>query len=45
MFNRGDIVDLLVKQGASIQVKNASGETPFDLAPPALQFKMRQYSK
>jgi len=42
MFNRLDLVLLLVKHGADISTKNPAGETAIDLAPPALQHKMRQ---
>jgi len=45
MFNRGDIVDLLVQHGGNLRAANASGETAIDLAPPSLQYKMRQYVK
>jgi len=41
MFNRFDLVELLVKNGASIHEKNATGETALDVAPPSLQHKMR----
>jgi len=42
MFNRIDLVQLLVKHGADVNTKNPAGETAIDLAPPALQHKMRQ---
>ena len=42
MFNRYDIVELLAKHGADLWVKNPSKETPIDLAPPALQKKMKE---
>jgi len=41
MFNRLDIVLLLVKAGANIHAKNKTSETAIDLAPPALQNKMK----
>jgi hypothetical protein len=42
MFNRYDLVELLAKHGADLWVQNPSRETPVDLAPPALQRKMRE---
>jgi len=41
MFNRLDLILLLVKAGADINVKNPSGETAIDIAPPALAHKMK----
>jgi len=42
MFNRLDLVLLLVKNGADVNTKNPAGETAIDLAPPSLQHKMKQ---
>jgi len=42
MFNRFDIVETLAKHGADLWVQNPARETPVDLAPPALQRKMRE---
>jgi ankyrin repeat protein len=42
MFNRYDIIELLTQHGADLWVKNPSRETPVDLAPPALQRKMKE---
>ena len=42
MFNRFDILQLLASGSASFWVKNPSGETAVDLAPPALQRKMKE---
>lgn len=41
MFNRYDLVEMLVKRGADMTVQNASKETPIDVAPPSLQYKMK----
>lgn len=41
MFNRFDILQLLGEKAASFWVKNPAGETAVDLAPPALQRKMK----
>jgi len=41
MFNRMDLIELLMKYGADLNVTNGDKETPLDLAPPALQFKLR----
>ncbi len=41
MFNRGELVELLMSKGADPYKLNADKETPIDLAPPALQFKMK----
>jgi len=41
MFNRGDIVSLLMRAGADLSVKNSGGETPVDVAPFSLQNKMK----
>jgi len=45
MFNRFDIIQLLVARGATLSAKNAGGETPIEIAPPALQHKMRELVK
>ncbi|CAI8610904.1 unnamed protein product [Vicia faba] len=42
VFNHTDIVFILMDSGASLEYKNAQGETPLDCAPVTLQFKMRQ---
>ncbi|KAF2304241.1 hypothetical protein GH714_028819 [Hevea brasiliensis] len=42
LFNRTDIAFLLMESGASLDYKNAQGETPLDCAPPTLQYKMRK---
>ncbi|CAN0839553.1 Vacuolar protein sorting-associated protein 27 [Linum grandiflorum] len=42
VFNRTDIVFILMESGASLDCRNAQGETPFDCAPATLQFKMRK---
>lgn len=42
MFNRFDIIELLVARGADLWVTNPSKETPVDLAPPAMQRKMKE---
>lgn len=41
MFNRADFVTLLVQRGANCWYTNPGGETPIDLAPPALANKMK----
>ena len=41
MFNRADMCSELIKRGADVNDKNPSNETPLDLAPPALQHKMK----
>ncbi|KAH7519368.1 hypothetical protein FEM48_Zijuj08G0028600 [Ziziphus jujuba var. spinosa] len=42
VFNQTDIVFTLMESGASLDYKNAQGETAFDCAPATLQYKMRQ---
>ncbi|KAF7837608.1 Vacuolar protein sorting-associated protein 27 [Senna tora] len=42
VFNQTDIVFILMDSGASLQYKNAQGETPLDCAPATLQYKMRE---
>ncbi|KAJ9168126.1 hypothetical protein P3X46_019688 [Hevea brasiliensis] len=42
LFNRTDIAFSLMESGASLDYKNAQGETPLDCAPPTLQYKMRK---
>ncbi|CAL0330248.1 unnamed protein product [Lupinus luteus] len=42
VFNQTDIVFTLMDSGASLQYKNAQGETPLDCAPATLQYKMRK---
>jgi ankyrin repeat protein len=42
MFNVVKIVEMLHENGADMETKNGQGETPMDLAPPALQFKMKK---
>jgi len=41
MFDRYDIAKQLVERGAKLHEKNPAGETPLDLAPPALQHKLQ----
>ncbi|KAH1105451.1 hypothetical protein J1N35_009219 [Gossypium stocksii] len=41
LFNRTDIVFALMDYGASMDYKNAQGETPMDCAPVTLQYKMQ----
>jgi len=45
MFNRWEVVSMLVKGGADVWVKNPAGETAIDLAPTSLQHKMREFPK
>uniref|UniRef100_A0A1J3E1K3 Uncharacterized protein n=1 Tax=Noccaea caerulescens TaxID=107243 RepID=A0A1J3E1K3_NOCCA len=42
LFNKTDIALLLMEHGASLEHKNAQGETPLDCAPATLQYKMRE---
>ncbi|XP_050219222.1 uncharacterized protein LOC126669720 [Mercurialis annua] len=42
LFNRTDIVFTLMDSGATLDYKNAQGETPLDCAPATLQYKMRK---
>ncbi|CAL1390101.1 unnamed protein product [Linum trigynum] len=42
VFNRTDIVFILMESGASLDCRNAQGETPLDCAPATLQYKMRK---
>lgn len=42
VFNQTEIVFALMDSGASLDYKNAQGETPLDCAPVTLQYKMRQ---
>ncbi|XP_021894389.1 vacuolar protein sorting-associated protein 27 isoform X2 [Carica papaya] len=42
VFNRTEITFILMEYGASMDYKNAQGETPLDCAPATLQHKMRQ---
>ncbi|XP_045813277.1 vacuolar protein sorting-associated protein 27 isoform X1 [Trifolium pratense] len=42
VFNQTDIVFILMDAGASLEYKNAQGETPLDCAPATLQYKMRK---
>ncbi|KAI4335135.1 hypothetical protein L6164_013809 [Bauhinia variegata] len=42
LFNQTDIVFTLMDSGASLDYKNAQGETPLDCAPATLQYKMRK---
>ncbi|GLT97175.1 hypothetical protein SLE2022_147550 [Rubroshorea leprosula] len=41
LFNQTDIAFALMERGASVEYKNAQGETPLDCAPATLQYKMR----
>ncbi|GMI88532.1 hypothetical protein HRI_002522500 [Hibiscus trionum] len=45
LFNRTDIVFALMDYGASMDYKNAQGETPLDCAPVTLQYKMQTKMK
>ncbi|XP_078429586.1 ankyrin repeat family protein [Wolffia australiana] len=42
VFNQTEISFILLDRGASLQYKNAQGETPLDCAPAMLQYKIRQ---
>lgn len=42
MFDRLSTVKILVEAGANVWVKNPSGETSVDLAPPSLARKMKE---
>ncbi|XP_020574294.1 26S proteasome non-ATPase regulatory subunit 10 [Phalaenopsis equestris] len=42
LFNHTEIAFILMNHGASVERKNAQGETPLDCAPTMLQYKMRQ---
>ncbi|KAL6222128.1 hypothetical protein ACLB2K_005520 [Fragaria x ananassa] len=42
VFNQTEIVFSLMDSGASLDYKNAQGETPLDCAPVTLQYKMRE---
>ncbi|KAF8032620.1 hypothetical protein BT93_D1518 [Corymbia citriodora subsp. variegata] len=42
VFNRTDSAFILMEHGASVDYRNAQGETPLDCAPATLQYKMRQ---
>ncbi|CAA7395017.1 unnamed protein product [Spirodela intermedia] len=42
LFNQTEIAFILMDHGASLESKNAQGETPLDCAPTMLQYKMRQ---
>ncbi|KAK7264832.1 hypothetical protein RJT34_32444 [Clitoria ternatea] len=42
VFNQTDIAFILMDSGASLDYKNAQGETPLDCAPATLQYKMRK---
>jgi len=41
MFNRTQICEKLISMGADMNLKNPAGESPLDLAPPALAHKLR----
>ncbi|GKV03726.1 hypothetical protein SLEP1_g15981 [Rubroshorea leprosula] len=45
LFNQTDIAFALMECGASVDYKNAQGETPLDCAPATLQYKMRMKLK
>ncbi|XP_010472649.1 PREDICTED: protein phosphatase 1 regulatory subunit 16A isoform X1 [Camelina sativa] len=45
LFNQTNIALLLMDHGASLEYKNAQGETPLDCAPATLQYKMREKMK
>ncbi|XP_077236136.1 ankyrin repeat family protein isoform X2 [Tasmannia lanceolata] len=40
LFNQTEITFILMDHGASVDCKNAQGETPLDCAPTTLQYKM-----
>ncbi|GAV80707.1 FYVE domain-containing protein/Ank_2 domain-containing protein [Cephalotus follicularis] len=42
LFNQTDIAFTLMECGASVDYKNAQGETPLDCAPATLQYKMQK---
>ncbi|XP_065850777.1 uncharacterized protein [Euphorbia lathyris] len=42
LFNRTDIAFILMEYGASLDYRNAQGETPLDCAPATLQYKMKK---
>jgi hypothetical protein len=42
VFNHTEIAFILMDAGASVDAKNAQGETPLDCAPTMLQYKMHQ---
>ncbi|KAL1224637.1 Protein VAPYRIN-LIKE [Cardamine amara subsp. amara] len=42
LFNQTDIALMLMEHGASLEYKNAQGETPLDCAPATLQYKMQE---
>jgi len=42
IFDKFDMVKLLIEHGADIYQPNHQGEKAVDLAPPAMQFKMQQ---
>ncbi|XP_010429643.1 PREDICTED: ankyrin repeat domain-containing protein 1-like isoform X2 [Camelina sativa] len=45
LFNQTNIALILMDHGASLEYKNAQGETPLDCAPATLQYKMREKMK
>ncbi|KAJ0983732.1 hypothetical protein J5N97_002088 [Dioscorea zingiberensis] len=45
LFNQTEIAFVLMDHGASVESKNAQGETPLDCAPAMLQYKMRSKSE
>ncbi|EOA27949.1 hypothetical protein CARUB_v10024119mg [Capsella rubella] len=45
LFNKTDISLILMDHGASLDYKNAQGETPLDCAPATLQYKMQEKMK
>jgi len=44
MFNNTELVKVLIESGADPYVKNPDGESPIDVAPPALSGKMKQFA-
>ncbi|XP_058108809.1 uncharacterized protein LOC131251838 isoform X2 [Magnolia sinica] len=42
LFNQTEISFILMEHGASLECKNAQGETPLDCAPTMLQYKLRK---
>lgn len=41
LFDRGECAAVLLEAGADAGVRNAAGETPLDVAPPALAARLR----
>jgi Ankyrin repeats (many copies) len=41
LFNCFEIAEMLVAGGASLNLKNPSGETPLDIAPPSMAHRLK----